>query len=136
MATFTRTSGDLQPVVVMDSGVAASSPGAGWNSGINTVVSGATVNVAGPKLGFATVTLTGSSTTATQIQNLFQTIQQQCTIAMYEWTTDTNDTLAFAYYPVDAWGDITATATGSLDAQLTTVLGEAVAITATATFTN
>lgn len=136
MAIFTRTSGDFQPVVVVDQGVNATSPGAGYNTGINTVVSGATVNVAGPKLGFATVTLTGSSTTAAQLGALFQTIQQRCTIAMYEWTTDTNDTLAFAYYPVDGWGDVTATAAGSLDAELTAALGEAVSVAATATFTN
>jgi hypothetical protein len=54
---------------------------------------------------------------------------------MYEFTTDTNDTLAVAFYPINAWGDVTATGAGTLDAAITAAAGEAVSITATATFT-
>jgi hypothetical protein len=136
MAQFTRTSGDLQPVVVMDQGVAASSPGAGFNSGINTVVSGATVNVAGPKLDFGTVTFTGNATVSgASLAIAIQTIQQQATIAIYEFTTNSSNTatLALATYPV---GGIDYANTGGLDVALTAALGYAVTTAETATFTN
>ena len=136
MAGFTRTSGDFQPVVVMDQGTAASSPGAGWNSGINTVTSGASVNVAGPKLDFGTVTFTGNATVSgASLAIAIQTIQQQATIAIYEFTTNSSNTatLALATYPTAAWS---YTNGGDLDAALTTALGYAVTTAATATFTN
>jgi hypothetical protein len=136
MATFTRTSGDFQPVVVMDQGVNASSPGAGYNTGINTVTSGATVNVAGPKLDFGTVTFTGSETVSgASLAIAIQTIQQKATIAVYEFTTVSANaaTLCFASYPTGAW---TLTDTGDLDVALTAALGYAVTTAATATFTN
>jgi hypothetical protein len=136
MAVFTRTSGDLQPVVVMDQGVAASSPGAGYNSGINTVVSGATVNPAGPKLDFGTVTFTGNATVSgTSLAIAIQTIQQNATIAIYEFTTNSSNTatLALATFPTGAWNFAD---TGDLDVALTAALGYAVTTAATATFTN
>jgi hypothetical protein len=136
MAQFTRTSGDFQPVVVMDQGVAASSPGAGYNTGINTVVSGASVNVAGPKLDFGTVTFTGNATVSgASLAIAIQTIQQQATIAMYEFTTNSSNTatLALATFPT---GGIDYTNAGELDVALTAALGYAVTTAATATFTN
>ena len=136
MAQFTRTSGDLQPVVVMDQGVAASSPGAGYNTGINTVVSGASVNVAGPKLDFGTVTFTGAATvTGASLAIAIQTIQQNATIAIYEFTTvgSNQATLALATFPTGAWNFAD---TGDLDVALTAALGYAVTTAATATFTN
>jgi len=136
MAQFTRTSGDFQPVVVMDSNTSASSPGAGWNSGINTVVSGVTVNAAGPKLDFGTVTFTGNATVSgTSLAIAIQTIQQQATIAMYEFTTNSSNTatLALATFPT---GGIDYTNAGELDVALTAALGYAVTTAATATFTN
>ena len=136
MAQFTRTSGDFQPVVVMDSNTAASSPGAGWNSGINTVVSGVTVNAAGPKLDFGTVTFTGNATVSgASLAIAIQTIQQQATIAMYEFTTNSSNTatLALATFPTAAWDFTNA---GDLDVALTAALGYAVTTAATATFTN
>jgi len=136
MAQFTRTSGDFQPVVVMDSNTSASSPGAGWNSGINTVVSGVTVNAAGPKLDFGTVTFTGNATVSgASLAIAIQTIQQQATIAMYEFTTNSSNaaTLALATFPT---GGIDYTNAGELDVALTAALGYAVTTAATATFTN
>ena len=136
MAGFTRTSGDFQPVVVMDSGTTASAPGAGHNTGINTVTSGASVNVAGPKLDFGTVTFTGNATVSgASLAIAIQTIQQQATIAIYEFTTvgSNQATLALATYPTAAWS---YTNGGDLDAALTTALGYAVTTAATATFTN
>jgi hypothetical protein len=136
MAVFTRTSGDFQPVVVMDQGVAASSPGAGYNTGINTVVSGASVNVAGPKLDFGTVTFTGNATVSgASLAIAIQTIQQNATIAIYEFTTNSSNTatLALATFPTAAWD---FTNGGDLDVALTASLGYAVTTAATATFTN
>lgn len=130
MAQFTKTNGDFLPVQWLDSP-------AYTNSGLNAVSSGATVQPQGPKLEFFTVTFSGSGTTGAQVLAAVQTIQQKATIYMYEFTTDTNDTLAVAMYPVEAWGpDITATGAGTLDAELTTACGEAVSIAASATFTN
>ena len=130
MAGFTRTSGDFVPVLHQDAGSYT-------DGAINAVTSAATVNVMGPKLVFGTVTFTGSSTTGAQIKACIDTIQQKATIAMYEWTTTTNDTLAFAIYDDQSWGsDITATGAGTLDAAITAAVGEAVTITASATFTN
>jgi hypothetical protein len=136
MAVFTRTSGDFQPVVVMDQGVNATSPGAGYNTGINTVVSGATVNVAGPKLDFGTVTFTGNATVSgSSLAIAIQTIQQQATIAMYEFTTNSSNTatLAMAVYPTGAWDFANG---GEVDVALTAALGYAVTTAASATFTN
>lgn len=136
MAVFTRTSGDLQPVVVVDQGVAASSPGAGYNTGINTVVSGATVNAAGPKLDFGTVTFTGNATVSgASLAIAIQTIQQKATIAIYEFTTVSSNaaTLALATFPTDAWNFANGE---DLDTALTASLGYAVTTAATATFTN
>lgn len=129
MAQFTRVNGDFKPVLHLDS---ASYD----NTGVNAVTSAATVQPQGPKLEFATVTFTGTGTTGAQILAAINTIQQLATVYIYEFTTDTNDTLAVALYPIGAWGDVTATAAGSLDAALTAACGEAVAVTATATFTN
>ena len=128
MAGFTRINGDFKPVANYDAPTYD-------NTGVNTVTSAATVQPQGPKLEFMTVTFTGSSTTGDQIQAAIQTIQQLATIYLYEFTTDTNDTLAVAFYPIGAWGDVTATGAGSLDALLTTACGENVSIAASATFT-
>lgn len=130
MAQFTRVNGDFKPVLHMDSA-------AYTNTGVNAVTSAATVQPQGPKLEYFTVTFDGTGTTGAQILAAINTIQQLATVYIYEFTTDTNDKLAVAMYPVGAWGDdITATAAGSLDAALTTNVGEAVSITASATFTN
>jgi len=136
MAQITRVNGDLQPVVVVDQPVAASSPGAGFSSGINTVVSGATVNPAGPKLDFGTVTFTGNATVSgTSLAIAIQTIQQNATIAIYEFTTNSSNTatLAVATFPTGAWNFAD---TEDLDVALTAALGYAVSTAASATFTN
>ena len=136
MAYITQVNGNFEPVVNMDAGTVPASPGAGWNSGANTVTSGATVNVAGPKLDFGTVTFTGNATvSATSLGQAFLTIQTQCTIAMYEFTTvgSNQATLALATYPTGAWNYANGE---DLDVALTASLGYAVTTAATATFTN
>lgn len=129
MAQFTKTHGDFQPVMNYDA--------PDYTVGaVNAITSGASVQPQGPKLSFATVTFTGTGTTGAQILATINAIQQLATIYLYEFTTDTNDTLAIAFYPVNAWGDVTATGAGTLDAAITAAAGEAVSITATAAFTN
>ena len=120
MAQFTRTNGDYLPVINYDSP-------AYTNSGVNAVTSGATVQPQGPKLDFFTITFTGALTT-TQLNTAVQTIQQLATIYMYEYTDDTDDTLAVALYPVGAW------TTASLDTALTAAV-EGCTVAASATFT-
>ena len=129
MAQFTKVNGDYQPVVVLDSGVVASAPGAGWNSGLNAVVSGATVQPQGPKLDFFTLTKDTGAFTTDNINTIVQTVQQLATIYIYEYTDTANDTFAMAVYPTGAW-DAT-----SLDTAVTAA-GVAVTVAATATFTN
>ena len=120
MAQFTRVNGDFLPVINYDAPDYT-------NSGVNAVTSGATVQPQGPKLDFFTITFTGALTT-TQLNVAVQTIQQLATIYMYEYTDDTNDTLAVAIYPVAAW------TTATLDTALTAAV-EGCTVTATATFT-
>jgi hypothetical protein len=136
MAQITRVNGDFQPVVVMDQGVNASSPGAGYSTGINTVTSGVTVNVAGPKLDFGTITFTGNATVSgTELNAAILTIQQKATIAMYEFTTNSSNTatLALATFPTGAWNYAN---TEDLDVAITAAVGYAVTTAASATFTN
>ena len=124
MAQFTRVNGDLQPVQWIDSPSYT-------NSGVNTATSGATVQPQGPKLDFFTATANGALST-TQLAAGIQTIQQLATIYIYEYTDASNDTLAFAVYPVGAW------TTAGLVAALEADAGwaNAVTVTASATFTN
>ncbi len=124
MAQFTRVNGDLQPVHWIDSPSYT-------NSGVNTATSGATVQPQGPKLDFFTATANGALST-TQLAAGIQAIQQLATIYIYEYTDASNDTLAFAVYPVGAW------TTAGLVTALETDAGwaNAVTVTASATFTN
>jgi hypothetical protein len=133
MAIFTRVKGDFKPVVVMDQGVGAA---AGVSSGINAVVSGATVNPAGPKLDFGTITFTGKATPSdADLEKAINVIQTRAVIAMYEFTEvgDATDTLAVATFPTGAWNYGN---TQDLDVALTAALGYAVTTAASATFTN
>lgn len=129
MSGFTRVNGDYKQVAVYDAPVYT-------NTGVNAVTSAVTVQPQGPKLEFFTVTFTGTGTTGDQIDATVKAIQQLATVYVYEFTTDTNDTLAVAMYPVGAWGTVTATGAGTLDQAITDAAGEAVSIAATATFTN
>jgi hypothetical protein len=130
MASFPRTNGDLKPVVVMDQGVANVSTGAGNNSGANALVSGATVNPAGPKLDFFTVTLAGVAANTTIAAQTIQAVQQNSTIAIYEFTDTGTDTLALALYPTGAYD------TTSLAAAVDAATGGTSSVAASATFTN
>lgn len=129
MASVTRVNGDFKPVLHQDT--AAYTAGA-----INAVTSGATINPAGPKLDFGTVTFTGAgSPTGADILTAINTIQTRATVAIYEFTTvgANQDTLALAVYPTGAWDFTNA---GDLDAALTAALGYAVTTGTSATFTN
>lgn len=121
MAQFTKVNGDFLPLVNYDAGSYT-------NAGVNAVESAVTVQPQGPKLDFFTITFTGTGTTGAQVLATFQTIEQLATIHLYEFTTASDDTLAVAIYPVGAW------TTATLDTALTAAV-EAVAVTASATFT-
>lgn len=129
MAEITRVNGDFKQVLHQDTA-------AYTNTGVNTITSGVTVNPAGPKLDFGTVTFTGAATpTGAALLNAIQTIQTRATIAIFEFTEvgDNSDTLALAVYPTGAWD---FTNGGDLDVALTAALGYAVTTAASATFTN
>ena len=91
---------------------------------LNSATSAATVNLAGPKLDFFTITLANVATSGAVLNATMLAIQTKATIAMYEVTDAATDTLAIAVYPTGAW------TTGDLD----TATGGSTA--ASATFTN
>ena len=123
MAGFTRTHGDYQPVLHLDAG--AYTTGA-----VNITSSGNTVQPAGPKLDFFTVT--GNSTQiADNIQAVFQTVEQLATVHIYEYTDATDDTIAFAVYPTGAWSTTSLT-----NAMANAWVSANVSFAASATFTN
>jgi len=126
MAQFTKSNGDLLPVLNLDYP-------AYTNSGANAVSTANTVQPQGPKLDFFTVTGTGELT-GTQVNLIIQATQQLATVYIYEYTNDTNDTVAMAVYPTGAW------TTGTLDTAATAALANAglsnsLTVTASATFT-
>jgi hypothetical protein len=120
----TATNGTYQPVSNVDAGTYATSPGAGWPTPLNSATSAVTVNLAGPKLDFFTITLASLATDGAVLNAAMLAIQTKATIAMYEVTDAGTDTLAIAVYPTGAW------TTGTLD----TATGGSSA--ASATFTN
>ena len=128
MAQFTKTNGDLLPVINYDSP-------AYTNSGANAVTSAATVQPQGPKLDFFTVTAASSGAfTGTQVSLIIQATQQLATVYIYEFTTAGPDTLAMAVYPVGAW--TTTTLNAAVIAGLTAGgAANTTVTTATATFT-
>lgn len=143
MAQFTRTNGDYQPVVVLDAPVGNAAGTAGWNNGVNAVISGATVQPQGPKLDYFTITAastTGFSTT--QVNVIVQTVQQLATVYIYEYTDASTDTLAFAVYPTGAWAvdnslGANANVVAAVNAALTSAsVANTTTGTASATFTN
>ena len=121
MAQFTKVNGDLLPVINFDYP-------AYTNSGANAVSSANTVQPQGPKLDFFTITATGALT-GTQVNLIIQATQQLATVYIYEYTDDTNDTVAMAVYPTGAW------TTATIDTAVTAA-GIAVTVAASATFTN
>lgn len=95
MAEVTRVNGDFKPVLNVDAREYV-------NSGVNAVVSAATVQPQGPKLDFFTVTAAGALTGA-NVKTIIDTIQQLATVYIYEYTDAANDTLAVAVYPTGAF---------------------------------
>jgi hypothetical protein len=128
MAQFTRTHGDLQPLINYDA--PAYQVGA-----VNAVTSAVTVQPQGPKLDFFTVTASGSTNlTGTQVNLIIQATQQLAVVYLYEFTTAGPDTLAMAVYPTGAWTATTLNA--AVVAGLTAGgVANTTVTTATATFT-
>ena len=126
MAQFTKSNGDLLPVINFDTFSYT-------NSGANAVTSAATVQPQGPKLDFFTITATGALT-GTQVNLIIQAAQQLATVYIYEYTDASNDTVAMAVYPTGAW--TTTTLDTAVEAALTAGgVSNTVTTTATATFT-
>lgn len=129
MAQFTRTHGDYKPVTWLDT--------PDYTVGdVNTATIAATVQPQGPKLQFCTINKDAGGWTAAQFHAMVQAVQQLCTIYIYEFQEDAVDHLAVAFYPVGAWGDVTAAGAGTLDQAVTDATGAAVTVTNGATFTN
>ena len=100
MASFSRTHGDFQPVMNMDTG--------SYTVGsANALSSGSTVQMQGPRLNFFTVegaNIDNASTESGNVALIIQTVQQLATIHMYEWTdAGSNGTISMAVYPAGAW---------------------------------
>ena len=127
MAQFAKVNGDYKPVMNYDAPDYT-------NSGLNAVTSAATVQPQGPKLEFFTVTASGALSGA-QVNTTVQAVQQLATVYMYEYTDDTNDSLALALYPVGAWDATSLKA--SIEAALAAAgTSNTVTVTTAATFTN
>jgi hypothetical protein len=122
MAQVTRVNGDFKPVLNVDAG-------AYDNTGVNAVVSAATVQAQGPKLDFFTVTADGALTGA-NVKTIIDTIQQLAVVYIYEYTDAADDTLAVAVYPTGAYTAAT------LEAAVVAAGFAAATAAATATFTN
>jgi hypothetical protein len=95
MAQFQRANGDNLPVLNYDSGSYV-------NSGANAVQSNVPIQPQGPYLAFFTVTGTGALS-GTQIKAIITTAEQLATVMVYEYYNATNDSVALALYPIDAW---------------------------------
>ena len=95
MAQFQRANGDNLPVLNYDSGSYV-------NSGSNAVQSNVPIQPQGPYLAFFTVTGTGALS-GTQIKAIITTAEQLATVMVYEYYNATNDSVALALYPIDAW---------------------------------
>lgn len=95
MAKFSRVNGDNLPVLNYDTGSYV-------NSGVNAVQSNVPVQPQGPYLGFFTVTGTGALS-GEQVKAIITTAEQLATVMVYEYYNATNDSVALALYPIDAW---------------------------------
>lgn len=117
MAQFPKVNGDNLPVLNYDSGAYV-------NSGPNALQSNAPIQPQGPYLAFFTVTLLGTMT-GEQLKTIITTAEQLATVMVYEYYNATNDSVALAVYPIDAW---TPT---SLSIELDAAFGGAVPLTVT-----
>lgn len=123
MAQFTRVNGDFKQLMNYDSPSYTTTT-------VNAITSAVTVQPQGPKLDFFTITGNGTQV-LDNIATVFQTVQQLATVHIYEYTNDTDDTLAIAVYPTGAWTTVT------LDNELSNAWTSAnVSVAASATFTN
>jgi hypothetical protein len=97
MAQFTKVNGDYQQVMHLDSP-------AYTNNGLNAVTDGYVVQLQGPKLDyFTTSAASGTNFSTTQINVIVETIQQLATVYLYQYTSASTDTFAYAVYPAGAW---------------------------------
>lgn len=109
MAQFPKVNGDNLPVLNYDSGAYV-------NSGPNALQSNAPIQPQGPYLAFFTVTVLGTMT-GTLLKNIITTAEQLATVMVYEYYNATDDSVAMALYPIDAW------TVDTLSAELSVVTG-------------
>jgi len=110
MASFTRSNGDAQQVMHMDTGN-------GHPSGALTA--DALVNSAGPALDFFALVVENGSNQAIDLQNeldageaveaILREIQQTATVAVYQVEDDTTGQISLAVYPQGAYTNTTLT---------------------------
>lgn len=125
MAQFPRVNGDSLPVLNYDSGAYV-------NSGVNAVQSNVPVQPQGPYLAFFTVTGVGALSGA-QVKTIITTAEQLATVMVYEYYNATNDSVAMALYPIDAW--TTTTLQADIRTALTTfAIPNSVTVTSQALF--
>jgi hypothetical protein len=137
MAIFTKTNGTTQPVFAADTFNGAI-------AGTANVAAGGSVQMAGPKLDFFSLTAnsalsaSGVANANGYLNNVLQAIQQTTTIAMYQVTPTDAAVLNIAVYPAGAANTATivaaaqtANATGGLNIGIPTAN-----VAASATFTN
>jgi hypothetical protein len=128
MAYFDKSHSDLKQVANFDA--------RDYEVGaLNALTDGAAVQPQGPKLDFATITKGSGAWTGDQVKTIVDTIQQLAVVYIYQYDNSSPDTLSIAFYPTGAWGDVTDTGSGSLDAAITAATA-ACSITASATFNN
>jgi hypothetical protein len=136
MAGFTKVNGDFKGVLNFDVPQYT-------NTGLNALTSAQTVQPQGPKLDYFTISAASTTHfTGAQVNVIVQTVQQLSTVYIYEYTSATTDTIAFAVYPTGSWAvDDSLGANANVVAAVTTALTNAslantVTGTAVATFTN
>lgn len=96
MSQFPKVNGDNLPVLNYDSGAYV-------NSGANAVESGTPIQPQGPYLAFFTVTANTGAFTGSQVSTIVTTAEQLATVMVYEYYDASNDSVAMALYPIDAW---------------------------------
>jgi len=96
MASFTRSNGDVQPVMALDT--------ANGKIAADTATAGTVVNPAGPKLDFfsltANTTVAGEQGVGEYVDTVLKAVQQTATIAAYQ--VDATQ-ISVALYPAGAY---------------------------------
>lgn len=121
MAGFQRVSGDFLPLLNEDTGAFV-------NAGADAIQSNVAIQSQGPILAWFTATADGSLTGA-DVGKILKTTEQMATIHVFEYYNASNDSVAMAVYPANAW------TVSDLEANINAALTTTVTVTASALFT-